>query len=98
MTTKEFRETLQRKPESEVDAQFFLNILIRHFLGKIGIPCIGFKQTLMQMLWRIFLEFTKDHLLRGLIEKYSVVIDVNDRSSRMFVLKGKERLVHAMNW
>lgn len=34
MTTKEFREILKTKPESEMDAQFFLRILIRHFLGK----------------------------------------------------------------
>lgn len=34
MTTKEFREILKNKPESEKDAQFFLNILSEHFLGK----------------------------------------------------------------
>ena len=34
MTAKEFREILKNKPESEMDAQFFLSILIRHFLGK----------------------------------------------------------------
>lgn len=34
MTTKEFREIIKNKPESEMDAQFFLHILIRHFLGE----------------------------------------------------------------
>lgn len=34
MTTKEFREILKNKPESEIDAQFFLNVLVEHFLGK----------------------------------------------------------------
>lgn len=34
MTTKEFREILKNKPKSEMNAQFFLGILIRHFLGE----------------------------------------------------------------
>ena len=34
MTTKEFREILKNKTEEEMDAQFFLRILIRHFLGE----------------------------------------------------------------
>lgn len=34
MTVKKFNEIIKEKPESEKDAQFFLNILIRHFLGK----------------------------------------------------------------
>lgn len=34
MTTKELRETIKDKSESEMTAQFFLNILIKHFLGK----------------------------------------------------------------
>ena len=34
MTTKEFRESLKNKTEEEMDAQFFLRILIRHFLGE----------------------------------------------------------------
>ena len=34
MTTKEFQEILKNKPKSEMDAQFFLGILIHHFLGK----------------------------------------------------------------
>ena len=34
MTIKEFREILKNKPEDEMDAQFFLRILIHHFLGK----------------------------------------------------------------
>lgn len=34
MTIKEFREILKNKPESEMDAQFFFNILVEHFLGK----------------------------------------------------------------
>lgn len=34
MTTKEFREILKNKTEEEMDSQFFLHILIRHFLGE----------------------------------------------------------------
>lgn len=34
MTTKELREILKNKTEEEMDAQFFLRILIRHFLGE----------------------------------------------------------------
>lgn len=33
MTKKEFRQSAKGKPREEKDAQFFLNILIRHFLG-----------------------------------------------------------------
>lgn len=33
MTTKEFQEILKNNPESEMTVQFFLNILIKHFLG-----------------------------------------------------------------
>lgn len=34
MTTKEFRGILKNKTEEEMDSQFFLHILIRHFLGE----------------------------------------------------------------
>lgn len=31
MTVNEFQKILKGKPEEEMDAQFFLHILIRHF-------------------------------------------------------------------
>lgn len=34
MTQKEFRQLVNGKQKEEKDAQFFLNILIKHFLGK----------------------------------------------------------------
>ena len=34
MTTKEFQKIIKGKSEEERTAQFFLNILIKHFLGK----------------------------------------------------------------
>lgn len=34
MTQKEFRQLVTGKKKEEKDAQFFLNILIKHFLGK----------------------------------------------------------------
>lgn len=50
MTTKEFREILKSKPESEMDAQFFSIFLSVISWAKIGIPCIGFSKTSMRML------------------------------------------------
>lgn len=46
MTTKEFREILKSKPESEMDAQFFLRILIRHFLGEDWYSMYWFQQDI----------------------------------------------------
>lgn len=34
MTEKEFLKSIKDKTEEEMTAQFFLNILIEHFLGK----------------------------------------------------------------
>lgn len=34
MTVKEFRKIIEDKSESELNAQFFLSILIHHFLGE----------------------------------------------------------------